>query len=96
MVARLPLQAALEAFENADTPYHLVLLEVSEGSPGEGGASFTPLFQSMFFLHDESWAEGLAFDHCRVEPVHIIEKNVARCCTVSITKVPAMHVDKSS
>ncbi|KAK9856141.1 hypothetical protein WJX84_010553 [Apatococcus fuscideae] len=70
--------AALEAFENADTPYHLVLLEVSEGSPGEGGASFTPLFQSMFFLHDESWAEGLAFDRCKVEPVHIIEKNVAR------------------
>ena len=72
------LQAALEAFENADTPYHLVLLEVSEGSPGEGGASFTPLFQSMFFLHDESWREGLALDRCRVEPVHIIEKNVAR------------------
>ena len=78
----LSLQAALEAFENADTPFHLVILEAGGGSPGEGGASFSPLFQSMFFLHDESWSEGLHLDQCACEALHNVEKSVARCAVL--------------
>ena len=33
----------------------------------------------MFFLHDESWSEGLNLDQCECEPLHNVEKSVARC-----------------
>ena len=72
-----PTQVALEAFENADVPFHLVLLEAS--SAGDAGASFAPVFQSMFFLHDQSWSQGLHLDGCTTGPLHNIEKSVARC-----------------
>ena len=57
-------------------PFHLVLMEAT--GVGEAGASFGPIFQSMFFLHDESWSEGLHLTGCRTEALHNIEKSVAR------------------
>ena len=72
------LQLALSAFENADTPLHMVMVDVM-GLGNMAGAAAPPLFQSMFFLHDAEWLEGFALDGLSNDVPRRIEKNVARC-----------------
>ena len=73
----LCLQNCLDAFENADVPLHLVMVDIL-GMNNVGGCAAPPLFQNMFFLHDSSWLEGLSLDGLRVELPAKVEKNVAR------------------
>ena len=75
------VQAALEAFENADTPLHMVMVDVM-GLGNMAGAAAPPLFQSMFFLHDAEWLEGFALDGLTNDVPRRIEKNVARCASI--------------
>ncbi len=70
-------QAALEVFENADVPVHLVMTDVL-GLSNVGGCAAPPLFQTMFFLHDSSWQEGLNLEGLQTGLPHNVEKNVAR------------------
>lgn len=71
------VQAALEVFENADVPIHLVITDVL-GLGNVGGCAAPPLFQTMFFLHDSSWLEGLNLEGLRADFPAKVEKNVAR------------------
>lgn len=48
------------------------------GINGVGGCAAPPLFQTMFFLHDSTWLEGLQMDGLDVEMPAKVEKNVAR------------------
>lgn len=64
-------------FENADVPVHLVMVDIL-GINGVGGCAAPPLFQTMFFLHDSTWLEGLQMDGLDVEMPAKVEKNVAR------------------
>ncbi len=71
------MQAALEVFENADVPVHLVMTDIL-GMSNLGGCAAPPLFQSMFFLHDSSWLEGLNLEGLQADLPCKVEKNVAR------------------
>ena len=71
-------QLALSAFENADTPLHLVMVDIL-GLGNMAGAAAPPLFQAMFFLHDSEWLEGFQLEGISVDVPRRIEKNVARC-----------------
>ena len=64
-------------FENADVPVHLVMTDVL-GLNNVGGCAAPPLFQTMFFLHDSSWQEGLNLEGLRTGLPAQVEKNVAR------------------
>ncbi|KAK9803102.1 hypothetical protein WJX73_003138 [Symbiochloris irregularis] len=70
-------EIALSAFENADTPLHLVMVDVM-GLGNMAGAAAPPLFQAMFFLHDSAWLEGFALDGITNDVPRRVEKNVAR------------------
>ena len=73
----LLLKAALEVFENADVPIHLVMTDVL-GLNNVGGCAAPPLFQTMFFLRDSSWQEGLSLEGLQTGLPAQVEKNVAR------------------
>ena len=77
-LSSLYLQASLEAFENADTPVHMVMVEIL--GLNMKGAAAAPLFQSMFFLHEAAWWSQVQLQGLRTQ-THPVEKNVARCET---------------
>ena len=69
------LQASLDAFENADTPVHMVMVEIL--GLNMKGAAAAPLFQCMFFLHESAWWSQVQLQGLRTQ-THPVEKNVAR------------------
>ena len=71
------LQASMEVFEHADVPVHLVMADIL-GLKNLGGCAAPPLFQTMFFLHDSSWLEGLNLKGLKCDEPYKVEKNVAR------------------
>ena len=74
-VCSLLLQASLNAFENADTPVHMVMVEIL--GLNMKGAAAAPLFQCMFFLHESAWWSQVQLQGLRTQ-THPVEKNVAR------------------
>ena len=81
------LQASMEVFENADVPVHLVMADIL-GMQNLGGCAAPPLFQTMFFLHDSSWLEGLNLHGLKSELPAKVEKNVARSATFFVCQGP--------
>lgn len=74
----------MEVFEHADVPVHLVMTDIL-GLNNLGGCAAPPLFQTMFFLHDSSWLEGMKLHGLECEMPHMVAKNVAR----SVFSIPS-------
>ena len=69
------LQASLDAFEHADTPLHMVMVEIL--GLNMKGAAAAPLFQSMLFLHEADWWRQVHLQGLTTY-THPVEKNIAR------------------
>ena len=75
LTPRVASQASLDAFEHADTPLHMVMVEIL--GLNMKGAAAAPLFQSMLFLHEADWWRQVHLQGLTTY-THPVEKNIAR------------------